>query len=346
MSTTGRPCSTRGVTPWLPSLARCSCSPARGSRVSRAAKLLTTVIAALTLAPTAQAATATTPELRVEAAGTALSPAVHYSTGPVSFSADAHPACRGSGNRITVEGPNALGVLYDAQATSPALRPVRTSDRFSFGLFLCGIGDYLTGTDRYWVVRVNWLTPQVGADRVRVTSTDRVLWYYVDTTNGSNTGDMLELRAPARARAGQPVGVTVLAHDGKGGVTPAAGALVYGAVTDVNGRATLTAPRARTLPLRATGANDVASAPIAVCLSDRLRRCPRRRGWTIVGRDRPERLVGTRGGDVVDARAGDDRIDVRGGDRDRVRCGAGRDAVLASRGDRISRDCERVRLRR
>jgi hypothetical protein len=51
------------------------------------------------------------------------------------------------------------------------------------------------------------------------------------------------------------------------------------------------------------------------------------------GTRRPDRVIGTRLGDV---------IDVRGGGVDSVVCGRGFDVVHADRRDRVARDCERV----
>jgi hypothetical protein len=320
-------------------------TPARGLRPSRtyAVSVGASFLAFLNVAGAAPARVAVTPELRVEPGGAPWSGPTHYSTGTVRFPADSHPACGGSGRRRVVAGPTALGIVYDAQASRRVLRPVRTTDRFSSGDFLCGMGRLLTGTVRYWDVKVNMLTPPVGASEIPLRSRDRVLWFYVDTATGRNTGAALELRAPVRALPAQPIRVKVLAHDGAGGIEPAAGARVGGVTADADGRATISAPRRHRLVLRATRGSDVASAPVQVCLGGAGRRCPGRRGWSIVGRNRGERLHGTSGADHIDARRGDDFLLVRRGERDTVRCGGGRDTVLASDNDRVARDCERVR---
>ncbi len=53
-------------------------------------------------------------------------------------------------------------------------------------------------------------------------------------------------------------------------------------------------------------------------------------------------MHGTARADRIFALEGNDRIDVRGGGRDVVDCGPGHDMVIADRGDRIARNCERV----
>src|ERR687893_2720080 len=126
--------------------------------VSHAVTFAAALLAFPSAAVTAPAKIAVTPELRVEPGGAPWSGATHYSTGTVRFRADRNPACGGSGQRRVVAGPTALGVVYDAQASRRVLRPVRTTDRFAAGDFLCGIGPLLTGTTRYWDIRVNLLT--------------------------------------------------------------------------------------------------------------------------------------------------------------------------------------------
>jgi len=66
----------------------------------------------------------------------------------------------------------------------------------------------------------------------------------------------------------------------------------------------------------------------------------------IAGGRGADRIDGGPGRDVLRGGAGADRIDSRGGGHDKARCGGGRDRIVADRGDRIAKDCERVRIRR
>jgi Ca2+-binding RTX toxin-like protein len=60
-----------------------------------------------------------------------------------------------------------------------------------------------------------------------------------------------------------------------------------------------------------------------------------------------DRLNAGPGRDRLSGGTGRDRINTRDGKRgDRITCGRGRDTVIADRGDRVSRDCERVRKSR
>ena len=68
---------------------------------------------------------------------------------------------------------------------------------------------------------------------------------------------------------------------------------------------------------------------------------------SIKGNSGNDRITGSSGRDRLSGGAGKDRIgarDGRGGDR--IACGLGRDSVIADRGDRVARDCERVSRRR
>jgi len=72
---------------------------------------------------------------------------------------------------------------------------------------------------------------------------------------------------------------------------------------------------------------------------------------SVRGDDGNDRLYGNAGNDAIDtgkgsnrvsAGAGDDRVNAVNGRRDTITCGSGKDTVRADRGDRVSRNCERV----
>lgn len=323
------------------------------SVVSRSARRLAVsacAIAALGAAlPAAASAKPVLADLRVEAGGKALAPGFSYLTDTTRIVTDTRPACGGSGDRKRIGGPTALGVLIDAVRTRPALRPLGVSDRFDFGLFVCGVGDFLSSDEAFWLYKVDHVAPEVGGDQRRVRRGDEVLWYYSDTAADRNTGDELAIAAPARAKAGGELTATVFAYDAAGERSPAAGALVrygrQGVRTDANGVARIAAADAD-LRLRATRGADIPSAPVTVCVAARLRRCSAARGARIFGTPGADRFRGTGGPDVISTGRGGDRVDVRRGGADRVRCGPGLDRVRLGRGDRAARDCEIVNGRR
>ncbi len=289
-------------------------------------------------------------ELRVEAGGQALAPGHRYVTNTVRPPTDTTPACGGSGKTVVVSGPTAIGIVDHARRIEAPLRPYRLSDKFDFGLFVCGMGEFVGSDTAFWLYKVDHMAPQVGGDQFALDDGDEVLWYFQDTERGINIGEELTLRAPSRARPGEPFTVTAFRYDAAGKRRRAAGAeIAIGqnvATTDERGRATVGAGENGTLTLRATRGGDIPSEPVEVCVNERLGQCPAIRGERIYGRAGADSITGTLGADDVRARAGDDTIDVVDGQPDRVSCGAGDDAVRADRSDRVGADCERVVRRR
>jgi Domain of unknown function (DUF4430) len=297
----------------------------------------------LVAAPVVAAAAPTVAKLRVEAEGRGLSPGVSYVNDTARLATRSNQ-CDGSGRSHTIAGPSAMGIVGYARQTHPRLSPFFGSDTFDFGLIVCRIGDSgAFSPSEAWLYKVNHVSPDVGGDQYRLRRGDEVLWYFADFATGKNTGDELELRAPARVRPNQPFTVTALAYDFAGNVSPA-GARIGGdvqAVTSASGRTSVTAERAGSITLRAKRGRDVPSAPIRVCVNADLDRCPARRGEVIVGANAADAVGGTLGDDRVSVRAGADLVDVRGGGRDAVDCGAGADRVRADRIDRVGANCER-----
>jgi Ca2+-binding RTX toxin-like protein len=307
-----------------------------------------TVCALLAIA--APVATASVPvDLRVEGANSRALTADRYYTDSTKIkTAKQPPNCNGSGKTKKLSGTTALGTLVDGALVDRRLDPLLLSDEFSFGLLVCGVGgDNASGASSFWLYKVNHVSPEVGGDQFSVKPGDDVLWMFVD--GESNSGDELELLAPARVMPGQQFDVTVNAYNFAGAKHPVAGATVAGGgatgTTDATGVAHLTLNRSGNRTLRAGHGQDVPSAPTKVCVNADLSKCAPVRGSRIWGSKRSESIRGTAGRDSVLAGAGNDVIRVRRGFVDRVRCGRGDDLVRAGRRDRVAGDCERV-LRR
>jgi hypothetical protein len=161
--------------------------------------------------------------LHVEAAGKALDTGTTYATDTAKIKTDTRAACGGSGNVKTISGPTALGILATAAPKNPLLRPLGVSDKFSFGLTVCGIGKYVGfESTSFWLYKVNHKSPEVGADQYALKRGDSVLWFFQDTATKVNTGDELALQAPSKATAGKAIKVTVWAYDMNGRRTPTA----------------------------------------------------------------------------------------------------------------------------
>jgi hypothetical protein len=300
------------------------------TRLNRGRSLTLAAITVALAAP-ATAAAAEQADLRVEA-GRPLA-AASYVTDTARIKTTKSSSCQGSGETKTIQGPNALGLLWSAAAQTKSLRPVAVSDQYDFGLLVCGVSTFVGGDTAYWLYKVDHKLPEVGAEQFPLKGGEEVLWYFSDVTANRNTGDELALQARARAKPDSTVAVRVWAYDATGKRTPAAGAAVGGETTDAQGRATVDAPAKGTLKLRAERGADIPSARLSVCVTAKGG-CPARRGKKIVGSARADRVKGTKGPDT---------IAVKGGGRDSVRCGAGRDRVSADRNDRVARDCEVVK---
>ena len=311
-------------------------------------KLVVSTCAAAVLGTAPATAAPVVSDLRVEAGGTVLTSS-SFLTDTHSFPTDKiQPACGGSGQPRSVVGATAIGLLGSGAEIDGDLRPVRISDKFSFGLLLCGVGQFLASDSAFWLYKVNHVAPEVGADTFKLAGGEDVVFYLQDTARNRNTGDELVVDAPARTRPGQ-VEVTVSAYGFNGARKPAAGARVFlggaSATADATGRARVAATESGYL--RAGREGDIPSAPVRVCVADDLADCPALRGKRIYGTVAADRLTGTPGADVIRSGARNDNVDVRGGGNDRVRCGTGgRDRVRMDGRDRATRDCEIVNGRR
>lgn len=327
--------------------------PGRGSGLAACVSFLAACVAFAVLAAPA-AAKPVTAKLRVEVPGKSLARGATFMTDTTRFRTSRFGGCNGSGKRLTLNGPTALGLVRSASHIARSLRPVRISDEFDFGLLLCGLNRFVASSSAFWLYKVDHVAPEVGGDQFRLKGGEEVLWYFSDSSTGANAGEELAIEAPVRVRGERPFSVTVVRYGADGTRRPADGARVRypggTAVAGPDGRATIDSDRQGRLRLRAfrradAGGSDIPSAPVDVCQRARLGKCPRFPGRHIHGTAAGDRLKGTRGPDVIRAGAGRDRINIRGGGRDRVRCGRHRDLVLANRRDRVARDCEVVRRR-
>lgn len=314
--------------------------------------LLLAAACALALGATATARTKHS-NLRVEAIKKTLDPGTEYSNGSIR-TRNSNACGPRDEKRERLKGANAMGIVGHAADANKALAPFRTSDTFDFGLIVCQIGSFKGFENRAWLYKVNHKAPPIGADQRKVGRGDDVLWYFANFTSGRNTGAELALRGvPVAARPGDTFAVKVVAYSDKGKKRPASGAKVRGAAkpTGPNGTTVVTARSSPgTMRLEGRRGNDIATAPVEVCVQQRLSRCPDRRGETFVGTGRGDDIRATagpdairaRGGrDLIRARGGGDSIRVKGGGRDRVNCGSGRDRVEADSTDRLAANCER-----
>jgi len=175
----------------------------------------------------------------------------------------------GSGRKVTVKGPTALGLLAQAARSTASLRPLLVTDAFEseFGLGLCGIGGAKATAKKSWYLKVNHKNPELGGDSVKLRKGDQVLWALEPFPYPNE----LALEAPAEAVPGVPFAVRVFSYNEAGKRKPAAGATVPGATapTGSDGRATVLLTRPAELVAR--HGKDIPSNGVTVCV---LGACP------------------------------------------------------------------------
>jgi hypothetical protein len=300
-------------------------------------------------ASSASAASVTT-QLRVEAGGHDIGPGWLYAHDSASYETSTSSACGGSGDSASITGPSALGLLVQGSDYTRRLDPVQISDKFEFGQFVCGVGSYTGSDSAFWLYKVDHVAPEVGGEQFPINrSHEEVLWYFSDTTTGTNTGNELFLSLGSNVvRAGAPVEVTVLEYDAAGESTPAADVRIVGgggAMTDANGTAILTFDDPGRQFIRGVRGIDVPTDGQRLCVwEDSKSECNQFIWGRVVGTDGDDRISGTDQPERFIGRDGDDRITSRGDDvADTVRCGPGKDVVRADARDRVARNCEKVR---
>lgn len=295
-------------------------------------------------------AASTTASLRVvNPAGTSLADQSQV-TGDVTIKTDPNAKCfgapGGSGNNVNVPGPSALGIVQDALASDPALRPLSVTDQFSFGLGVCGIGGFTfdkdSGGTASWYVKVNHAGLPVGADQYQLHSGDDVLWYL---SPGYPYPNELQLSAPSSARSGEPFPVRVFAFNDSGQRAPVSGALVTGAQQPTGADGSTSVTLTQTLKLQALHGVDIPSNQETVaCVSTSQSPCgfaSKVARHRIVGTNARDRIRGSSTPDLIRSRAGNDHINTRGGFDDVVNCGRGRDTAIVDDTD-LTRRCEKV----
>jgi hypothetical protein len=169
----------------------------------------------------------------------------------------------GSGPAAKINGPTALGLLGQAAATTPSLKPLLITDAFDFGLGICGVGDYSATRQESWYLKVNHKNPEISGELVKLKKGDDVLWALAKYPYPKE----LALEAPGEATAGTPFIVRVLSYDDKGKKKPVRGALVTGGAgpTDSQGKTQVTVTEPTLI--RATHAKDIPSNGVGVCVA-------------------------------------------------------------------------------
>ena len=307
------------------------------------------VAMSLTVAPLAGAKPKTVgADVRVVGpSGQSLAQLVQY-TGTVKVPTDPDALCfgqgsGGSGARVKLTGPTALGAVHDASATARGVRPLSVTDAFDFGLGVCGIGGFMASGSASWYLKQNHAGSQVGGDQLAVKKGDEVVWYLAPSFPYPPE---LALEAPSRVEPGAQVEIEVFEYADDGTRTPADGATVSGgttpATTDAQGSARVEVGSGD-VTLRATRGADIPSNEARVCVADSAGECPPQQ--VVAGTGKPDRIKGTKLPDRIKAGARNDRVKARGGGPDKVNCGSGkRDVAIVDAND-TARNCEKVKVK-
>jgi hypothetical protein len=278
--------------------------------------------------------------------GQSLAQLVQYA-GSVKVKTDPDALCfgpdtGGSGARVKLAGPTALGLVEEASGTARDLRPLSVTDAFDFGLGVCGIGGFQAQGAASWYLKHNHAGAQVGGDQLQVRKGDDVLWYLAPSFPYPPE---LALEASGRADPGAQVTVEVSQYGDDGTQTPAAGATVSGGnadvTTDAQGRATVAVGSGNTT-LRATRGANIPSNEARVCVGTSSE-CSDVQGELIAGTDKRDKIRGTKGPDKIKARAGNDIVRARGGGPDKINCGTGKRDIAFVDADDTVRACEKVK---
>ncbi|HEY8083297.1 MAG TPA: hypothetical protein VIE64_07045 [Solirubrobacterales bacterium] len=173
----------------------------------------------------------------------------------------------GSGKKLTIKGPTALGMLVQASKFTAALKPVLITDAFDFGLGICGVGKSVATSKLSWYLKVNHKNPELGGESVKVKKGDEVLWALA----GFPYPNELSLVAPNKAKAGKPFEVHVFTYDDKGKKKPASGVKVTGGTGLTGNDGGTTVVLNKPTELSAKHGKDIPSNREAVCIGGK---CP------------------------------------------------------------------------
>ena len=321
------------------------------------AAVLASGLATLIMASAANAATNKIGgDIRVvDSDGTTLNDARQY-TGTATVKTSAKADCfgegtGGSGDKITVPGATALGVVSDASRWDSDLKPLAITDAFSFGLGVCGFGDAIAPSTGYWYLKKNHVGSLTGGDQTTVENGDDILWYLIEDFNDPPPAE-LELKAPFAAEMGKSIPVQVFEYADNGTKTPAAGATIKGTgvVTGADGTAQVPVT-SNMKSLQAVRAGAIPSRELDVCVTDDPgNACTAERPLEVNGSTADDKIKAEpKRVSEINSRGGDDTIDIRNVIKNsatpRIRCGRGKDQILAGMKQKFdaAKSCEKVK---
>jgi hypothetical protein len=152
---------------------------------------------------------------------------------PAAYAVKVH--VRVEGKERTIFGPTAPLIDVTSPRANPlpesaldALESASVLGEFYYHVTSSSFGPYVDQVGRYpavgqtgWVFKVNGASPPVGADQVRLTAGDTVLWYWAQFGIAGGPKTLV------LSRTGKTQCYRVVAQDDNGGVTPALGAVLH-----------------------------------------------------------------------------------------------------------------------
>jgi hypothetical protein len=222
-------------------------------------RFLVLAVLVAALCPARALAAPATVQLRVEGATSTIYEGPVTTAGKAIDKGDGSHPCDGTtATPPQPSGPTMTSALDDA---SIAAGFDWDGAWFPFGDFLINrIGPDAGTATAYWGTVLNYQPTAVGGCQQQVANGDDLLFALGDIY----AEPLLKLAGPAAASVSAPVAVTVT--DGKDG-SPVAGASVGGAVTGVDGKATLALASPGLVRLKATKPGAIRSNALAVCVS-------------------------------------------------------------------------------
>lgn len=270
-------------------------------------------------------------------------------TGAVDIKTDPKASCfgdgtGGSGDKVSFDDPNALGLLSDGGIASRSLKPLSVTDAFDFGLGICGIGRAVAPSTGFWYLKQNHVGSTTGGDQTIVKKGDDIVWYLIDDFNDP-TPDELSLTLPKKIKQGDTITAKVVSYADNGKKTAAQGAEVTGAdkPTDAKGKTTFKVDEDE-LGLTATRKGSIPSNTEVICTLP-AKVCPAGFAATIGGTNGADKIVGTAQAEKIVAGGGDDKVDAsKGAYADVIKCGGGKDVVTVAKRQKNTetRSCERI----
>jgi hypothetical protein len=232
------------------------------------------VLAALLLTCGSAWAAPATVNLRVEGATSTIF------EGPVTT--DGKSITKG-GNTVVCDGTSNPGNSGPGPTATSALDDGAIAGGFtwdaSFGsgdFFVNAIAGELSNSTQFWGIALNQVPIDVGGCGQQVVGGDEVLFAFDFFQPDFTERPTLSLDGPPKARAGQPVGLSVDEVDLKAPYPaprefvrgPAAGVTVAGAETDATGGATVTFPASGLVRVKAERPGSIRSNALLICVSD------------------------------------------------------------------------------